>query len=157
MGSSTLDYGLQRLQAVKTNDLIPVFVLHFFGQVYLYILETLSDIQQSGNTFFPSSMYDIATLSQTAYFFPLFFKHSSKPSLPPQWHCSKSAYGKFASVIITWTHLGMRLATSLVFPLNIFMISMHRRSRIRMNVFGTVQINPHKCSTTALEMHSAEM
>jgi len=26
-----------------------------------------------------------------------------------------------------------------------------------MNVFGTVQINPHKCSTTALEMHSAEM
>lgn len=24
-----------------------------------------------------------------------------------------------------------------------------------MNVFGTVQINPHKCGTTALEMHSA--
>lgn len=81
----------------------------------------------------------------------------SKPSFPLLWHCFKSAYGKFASVIITWTHLGMRLAARLVFPLNIFMISMHRRSRIRMNVFGTVQINSHKCSTTALEMHSAEM
>lgn len=84
-------------------------------------------------------------------------KKISKPSFPLLWHSYMSAYGKFASVIITWTHLGIRLAASLVFPLNIFMISMHRRSRIRMNVFGTVQINPHKCSTTALEMHSTEM
>lgn len=73
MGSSTLDYGLRRLQAVQTNDLIPVFVLHFFGQIYLYILETLSDIQQSGNTFFPSSMYDILLCLRLPMFFPPFF------------------------------------------------------------------------------------
>ena len=39
-----------RLQAVKTNDLIPVFILNFFGQIYLYILEALPQTQQSGNT-----------------------------------------------------------------------------------------------------------
>lgn len=57
-----------RLQAVKTNDLIPVFVLNFFEQIYLYILEALSETQQSRNTLsLPSSIHDITTLSQTVF------------------------------------------------------------------------------------------
>lgn len=43
MWSSTLDYGLWGLQAVKTNDLIPVLLLNFFEQIYLHILEALSE------------------------------------------------------------------------------------------------------------------
>lgn len=61
-----MDFG--RLQAVKTNDLIPVFVLNFFEQIYLYILEALSETQQSRNTLSPpSSIHDITTLSQTVF------------------------------------------------------------------------------------------
>lgn len=57
-----------RLQAVKTNDLIPVFVLNFFEQIYLYILEALSETQQSRNTLSPpSSIHDITSLSQTVF------------------------------------------------------------------------------------------
>ena len=165
MWSSTLDYGLWRLQAVKTNDLIPVFILNFFGQIYLYILEALLETQQSGNTEIPffslsfSNVYDILTLSQTIFSSS---RSLSLFSIASNLHFLLTGTAlrvlmENLLVIITWTHLGMRLATSLVFPLNIFMISMHRRNRMRMNVFGTAQINPHKCSTTALETHSAEM
>lgn len=67
MWSSTLDYGLWRLQAVKTNDLIPVFILNFFEQICFYILEALS--LRHGNLEIPPSplsIYDIITLSQSS-------------------------------------------------------------------------------------------
>lgn len=59
-----------RLQAAKTNDLIPVFFffLTFSEQIYLYIPEALSETQQSRNTLSPpSSLHDITTLSQTVF------------------------------------------------------------------------------------------
>lgn len=75
MWSSTSDYGLWRLQAVKTNDLIPVLILNFFGQmIYLYILEALLETQQSGHTEIP--LFFSLSLSLTSMTFLLCLKLS---------------------------------------------------------------------------------